>query len=359
MLDINKYYEINNNLYELEISLLQIELTTKCNLFCKHCRGGTEIVNNEINIENIKKAIKLIKNFNSSFSNITLSGGEPFLFSKKFEVLKILKKNDIKNLIITTNGTILDTKFIKEIQMQKFNTVIFSISLDYTDEKKFNEFRGSSEAYKKVMEFLEYISNKNELKSSLRISLSEELINEIELEKFIGIAIEKKCDFIKFVPILPVGMAIKNNCAITKKETLYKFIQLYNKLNKKYSKNIKILTNEPIINIFKDKQYNKTFFIDGCGAGITSFNLLSNGILTPCSLIPQIKILDLSETNDLDTIIKCFKNSNIIKDLILKNYDGKCGKCNFKYSCGGCRARAFNLSKNLLGEDPLCVKAIN
>jgi AdoMet-dependent heme synthase len=37
------------------------------------------------------------------------------------------------------------------------------------------------------------------------------------------------------------------------------------------------------------------------------------------------------------------------------NLKGKCGLCEFKEICGGCRARAFIYSKDSLNQDPMCV----
>lgn len=36
------------------------------------------------------------------------------------------------------------------------------------------------------------------------------------------------------------------------------------------------------------------------------------------------------------------------------NYEGKCGRCEFRYICGGSRARAYVETGNVLGSDPLC-----
>jgi MoaA/NifB/PqqE/SkfB family radical SAM enzyme len=41
----------------------------------------------------------------------------------------------------------------------------------------------------------------------------------------------------------------------------------------------------------------------------------------------------------------------------LRNFNdlkGKCGKCEFKEVCGGCRARAFEATGDFLAEEPLC-----
>ncbi|MFQ5933828.1 MAG: hypothetical protein ACE5KI_04225, partial [Dehalococcoidia bacterium] len=34
--------------------------------------------------------------------------------------------------------------------------------------------------------------------------------------------------------------------------------------------------------------------------------------------------------------------------------EGRCGRCDFREVCGGCRARAFALTGNLSAEDPWC-----
>ncbi|HID10288.1 MAG TPA: radical SAM/SPASM domain-containing protein, partial [Candidatus Latescibacteria bacterium] len=34
---------------------------------------------------------------------------------------------------------------------------------------------------------------------------------------------------------------------------------------------------------------------------------------------------------------------------------GKCGVCEFKYVCGGCRARAYVRRGDLLDEEPQCI----
>jgi radical SAM protein with 4Fe4S-binding SPASM domain len=43
--------------------------------------------------------------------------------------------------------------------------------------------------------------------------------------------------------------------------------------------------------------------------------------------------------------------------LKLRDYDnleGKCGCCEYKRVCGGCRARAYEATGNYLAEEPLC-----
>jgi AdoMet-dependent heme synthase len=37
------------------------------------------------------------------------------------------------------------------------------------------------------------------------------------------------------------------------------------------------------------------------------------------------------------------------------SFGGRCGHCEFRWVCGGSRARAYAASGDLLAEDPLCI----
>jgi radical SAM protein with 4Fe4S-binding SPASM domain len=51
-----------------------------------------------------------------------------------------------------------------------------------------------------------------------------------------------------------------------------------------------------------------------------------------------------------------WKESRIFRDL--RNFDGykgKCGRCEFRKVCGGCRARAYEISEDYMAEEPYCI----
>ncbi|RLB91175.1 MAG: radical SAM/SPASM domain-containing protein, partial [Deltaproteobacteria bacterium] len=42
----------------------------------------------------------------------------------------------------------------------------------------------------------------------------------------------------------------------------------------------------------------------------------------------------------------------------LRDYDklkGKCGRCEYRNVCGGCRARAYEATGDYMAEEPLCM----
>ena len=109
-------------------------------------------------------------------------------------------------------------------------------------------------------------------------------------------------------------------------------------------------------------------WIRGCIAGLYYCRIYPNGDVTPCPYLP-IKLGNVREKNFRDIWVE----SNVFKTLRTPNLlKGKCGACEYRVLCGGCRARAYGLSNDFidycgdlhepgeiksdyLTEDPWCV----
>jgi radical SAM protein with 4Fe4S-binding SPASM domain len=75
-----------------------------------------------------------------------------------------------------------------------------------------------------------------------------------------------------------------------------------------------------------------------------------NGDVTPCPYLPvfagslrDASLADLWTSSDLFTGIR--QRTSL---------GGRCGECEMNAQCGGCRARAYGMSGDLMAEDPLC-----
>jgi radical SAM protein with 4Fe4S-binding SPASM domain len=56
------------------------------------------------------------------------------------------------------------------------------------------------------------------------------------------------------------------------------------------------------------------------------------------------------------TLKEIYMKSKIFRDLKTpENLKGKCGRCEFKYMCGGSRARAYAMKGDYLAAEPRCV----
>jgi len=74
-----------------------------------------------------------------------------------------------------------------------------------------------------------------------------------------------------------------------------------------------------------------------------------DGKLTPCPYLP-------AEAGDLrrQRFADVWRDAPLFQALRGGRLGGKCGRCEYRTLCGGCRARAFALSGDYLEEDPSC-----
>jgi radical SAM protein with 4Fe4S-binding SPASM domain len=90
----------------------------------------------------------------------------------------------------------------------------------------------------------------------------------------------------------------------------------------------------------------------GCHAGVLYFSLRPNGDVYPCTFLP-VKVGNIREQSLADI----WRNSKILNELrerrLLK---GKCGECEYRETCGGCRGRAYACTGDYLETDPVCLQ---
>jgi radical SAM protein with 4Fe4S-binding SPASM domain len=92
-------------------------------------------------------------------------------------------------------------------------------------------------------------------------------------------------------------------------------------------------------------------FIGGCGAGRLYCALQPNGDVSPCVFMPNLKLGNLRQERFMDI---WHNNRTLIKLRDRSSLHGNCGKCGYKFICGGCRARALVYFDDLFAPDPGC-----
>ena len=122
---------------ENELESIAIEVTTNCNLRCKHCciaAGSLPITN--IRKESCFKIIDWAEKNN--IKEITFTGGEPLLYPDIMEVLSYSRAHFTGNIELITNLTMLTEKMVSVIT----DTVDhISISLDGYDEESMSQLQ--------------------------------------------------------------------------------------------------------------------------------------------------------------------------------------------------------------------------
>ena len=89
---------------------------------------------------------------------------------------------------------------------------------------------------------------------------------------------------------------------------------------------------------------------NGCLAGTGVCFVSHRGEVFPCGYLP----VEAGNTRQ-QPFQQIWESSPLFAELRDPDLlEGKCGLCEFKRVCGGCRARAYGTTLEYLGEEPFC-----
>jgi len=136
-----------------ELKNLFIELTAKnCNQRCKHCYIDFPITKNIkdfISIDKIRDALNDTKDAN--LECVYLTGAEPMTHPEFNAILRLCLK--YTNVCICTNASFINEKkarFLKKVEEEHKNEIIFKLSIDHYNEVKNDDIRGRG-AYRQTI----------------------------------------------------------------------------------------------------------------------------------------------------------------------------------------------------------------
>lgn len=99
--------------------LLNVDLTMKCNMSCRHC-----VAKDFGQMEDLVVSPKMISWINKSpFMVVVITGGEPLLPEYDKQLITLLREIQGKGLIVDTNGTIIPSKLIIDAIVES-NTLV-------------------------------------------------------------------------------------------------------------------------------------------------------------------------------------------------------------------------------------------
>ncbi|MGI9551196.1 MAG: radical SAM protein [Aurantibacter sp.] len=126
--------------------VIHLHPTLRCNLKCHHCYSSSAPgLKKELGSKEIVQFLKYA--WSRGFNALSVSGGEPFLYSGLEDVLRASKEIGYKNLV-ASNGMLLKTSRAKQI-LKLIDLIAISID---GDEKLHDEIRGLDGAYSKMLE---------------------------------------------------------------------------------------------------------------------------------------------------------------------------------------------------------------
>ncbi len=342
--------------------------TTKlCNLHCKHCYANAGPKSpDEMTLE---QKLQVIDKFDEAgVTIISFSGGEPLMSPDFWKIAEYASSKGIYTTI-ATNGTLLTRSVVD--RLAEVGVKYVEISLDSADPATHNEFRGQAMAWERTVEGIKNVVARGAFDTAIATTATK--YNYKNMDKMLDLAISlrvKRFIVFNFVPTGRGKEIINEDLTPREREELLTF--LYDKWQEKVGPEIYSTSPEySRIGINKvlegtGKTYSPTHFVPldagqngigfaeflgGCGAGRIYAALEDNGDLEPCVFLP-VKVGNVLK----EDFKEIWQHSNVLLDLRDRDsLKGVCGTCPFKYSCGGCRARAYGYYGDYMQSDPGCV----
>lgn len=230
--------KINNNKKRLGTTSL-IRIVTACNEKCLFCNIPMEDYPNqhEKSFKDIRKELDELKKKN--ISGISLSGGEPTIHSKLFDIIRYLKKNVTVPLEIQTNALkFSDSEFTKKIKSAGVDGIFVSL---HSHEKSIHDLlTGVNGSWEKCVGGM-----RNAIDEEIKVTINI-VLNEMSFRKFPEFIefLHKEFPKIKFVSVSvvqPNGRAWKNNHLLPKYSEMSPYIKRGANLADKFG----ILLNNP------------------------------------------------------------------------------------------------------------------
>lgn len=322
-------------------SLVSWNLTKKCNLKCPHCymEAGKK-ADYELSTEECLALIDELKALGNEM--LILTGGEPLMRKDIFDIARYASEQGIW-VVMGTNGVLLTDRVAQKMLACGVKGV--GISIDSLDPARHNSFRGGPNAWEYSVRALD-ICREHGLQALVQTTVME--MNRDEIPQLIAFAREKGVWSFNLYFLVQTGRGQQMN-DLSPQQTHDMLSELVD-VQDHYRP---MLVRSKCAPQFKQISYAKGrggLESGGCMAGTQYCRIMPNGDVTPCPYMTEVagNVLEKSFT-------EVWQKSEILHDLRApEKLKGRCGRCEFKELCGGCRCRAYAAYGDYLQEDPAC-----
>jgi radical SAM protein with 4Fe4S-binding SPASM domain len=338
-------------IYELEFIHCQVNITARCNMKCEHCRGSYA-GHQDMALDTFDNILKFCRLHLGQRSGYLVSGGEPLLHPRFRDFLTTLRQYtpDKEFATVTTNGYFLTPEILDFLQSLEFPDLRISISLDSVKPEEHNAFRHCSDAFEKAIAAIKLIAGQPGVKSIVRATITKKQL--ADFSAMVDLVGSLGANILSYSSVIPVGRACHKEELYFGPEAKKELIELAVEHNRPKDKRLIVDVNDPLYYLTGMSCAGSTEY-GGCIAGIGCFSVEPDGSMLPCPVMPNQVIMNVNGLSPQQMLAN-YVASPFVHALLDRNFTGKCGRCDLRMSCGGCRARAEGMTGDYLSEDTDC-----
>jgi len=356
-----KHHDLKTTSHESPVTghplrMIAWELTRSCNLACVHCRASAAYgpYEGELSTQEVFRVMDNIASFSKPV--IILTGGEPLLRPDIFDLASYGTGKGFR-MVMATNGTLFNEEIVQKMKTSGIQRI--SISIDGPTAETHDAFRKVKGSFEGSLRGIE-MAKKGGIEFQINTTITQ--INLHLIPEILGLAVSLGAVALHIFLLVPTGRGkqLKDQeiSALDYEKTLHWFYEQTDKVPLQ----LKATCAPHYYRILRQqakkegkKVAPKTHGLDamtrGCLGGI-SFCFISHvGQVQPCGYLElncgNVKEKPFQEIWMKSEIFQNLRNTD--------GYQGKCGRCEFRKVCGGCRARAYELSGEYMAEEPYCI----
>ena len=329
--------------------LISWNLTRVCNLACGHCYLDAVQRRREAADElTTEEALRIVDEIGdlAPGAMLVLTGGEPLLRRDLDTLVAAAAARDLMP-VIGSNGTLLDAR--RAAALRSAGAVGVGISLDSITPAFHDRLRGQEGAWDKALAGLR-AARAAGLAVQVQTTLFRENLGEIEA--IADCAEELGALALNLFFLVCTGRGVTQT-DLSCKEYEAALVRIAALQKGRIGLMIRARCAPYVRRMLGlhagDEGPGYASWSSACLAGRSYFRITPEGKVTACPYIPQA-------AGDLraQPLAEVWAASADFRRLREELPQGKCGGCDYRVSCGGCRARALATSGDLLGEDAKC-----
>lgn len=350
------------------VRLIAWEITRSCILACRHCRAAAERgpYAGEMSTDECKRLLDSFATMGSFI--VILTGGEPLMREDIYEIAEYGHNKGLR-MVMATCGLLLNDESCNKLK--KAGIARISLSIDGATAVSHDAFRRVNGAFAGV---ISGIAAAKRAGLSFQINTTITRSNLSELPAIFTLAVDLGADSFHPFMLVPTGRGKDLSDEVISAADYERTLRWINKQQAVAPITIKptcaphyyrIAQQEPVTPVAPPPQHgghphghshshpslNAT--TKGCLGGQGFAFVSHTGKVQICGFLP-VEAGDIRESNfDFPGI---WRDSELFKEIRdVDNYHGKCGWCDYRSVCGGCRARAHSIKNDYLGEEPFCL----
>ena len=324
--------------------LVAWEVTRRCNLRCAHCRAAAENgpYSDELTLDEAKALVDDIASFAQPI--LILTGGEPLLCPWFWDIIPYARSRGLKP-VVGTNATLVDDAVAARLKASGIPRI--SVSLDFPTAAAHDRFRGVTGAFDAALAGIAAVRRAG---VEVQVNTTVTKLNRHLLPQLHELALKLDVQALHPFLLVPTGrgadLADVELTAAEYEETLRWVCET----QKTSPLEFKPTDAPQYQRIVRQAGVACGLHGKGCLAG-TGFAFVSHvGDVQPCGYF-DLKVGNVRTR----TFAELWRESPVFDDLRHpERLKGKCGVCEYKAVCGGCRARALAKTGDCLAEEPYC-----